>query len=193
MKLGVYGGTFSPPHVGHLIVATAVREQLGLERVLFVPGAVPPHKTGQEILDGSHRLAMLRLAVEGDEGLGVSDIELRRGGVSYTVETLEELARRHAGAELHLLIGMDNYTEFDTWREPGEILRLARLVVMTRPGYTKRGAPELPAERVIFCDVPEIEIASRQIRKRVREGKPIRYLVPPAVERYVLEHRLYAG
>jgi len=193
MKLGIYGGTFSPPHVGHLIVATAVREQLALEQVVFVPGALPPHKTGQEILAGEHRLAMLRLAVEGDPGLGVSDVELRRGGVSYTVETLEEIARARAGAELHLLIGMDNYVEFDTWREPDRILRLAKLVVMTRPGYTARGAPQLPPERVVFCDVPEIEVASRHIRKRVREGKSIRYLVPPAVERYVMEHRLYAG
>jgi nicotinate-nucleotide adenylyltransferase len=165
MKRGIFGGTFNPPHVGHLIVAEYVRAELSLDKIVFVPAAIPPHKLGQEIIPAEHRLAMLRLAVEGNNHFDVLDIELNRGGVSFTVDTLRQLREHDPANELYLLIGMDNLVDFHTWKSPQEILSLATVV--------------------------EIEIASRETRARVAAGKSIRYLVPQSVEDYIEHHQLY--
>ncbi len=189
MKLGVFGGTFDPPHHGHLIVAEYVRYRLGLDRIMFVPSWISPHKQGRRAADGSHRLAMLRLAVSGSPEFEVSEIEVQRGGVSYTVDTLKDLASR-TRAELSLLIGADNYLEFPTWHEPEQILSLARLVVMSRPG-SPFPPDQLPPSGILRTEVPEIMIRATAIRTLAGENKSIRYLVPPSVEKYILENHLY--
>jgi len=193
MNVGVFGGTFDPPHIGHLIVGEHVREALGLGKLIFVPTAIPPHKQDQKITDSHHRLSMLRLATGGNLSLSVSPYEVEKGGVSYTVQTLTEFKQRMQGDSFFLLIGMDNLAEFRTWREPDKILSLATVVVMTRPGL-RPGADEFLGDpRVRLVEVPAIGVASTFLRQRVREGKSIRYLVPAEVEEYIVHHRLYVS
>ena len=189
-RIGLFGGTFDPPHLGHLIVAAHVREELGLDRILFMPAMTPPHKQDREVTPGSVRLAMVQKAIEGDSAFAMSAIEVQRGGVSYTIDTVKELLSLHRGASLTVLIGMDNLVDFGAWRDPSEILDLATVAVMTRPGYVP-GAGETYLSRMTLCEVPHIGIAAREIRQRVADGKSIRYLVPPAVEDYIREHDLY--
>jgi nicotinate-nucleotide adenylyltransferase len=191
MRMGVFGGTFDPPHVGHLIVAEFVREAVGLNRILFVPTATPPHKRDRSITPGEQRVAMVRLAVARHEPFAVSDMEVRRGGVSFTADTLEELKGQHPEAALFFLLGMDNLIEFRTWKDPERILRLARLVVMTRPGFVAGNDPEDVAGSVEYCTVPQIGVSGSEIRTRVREGKSIAFLVPPDVRRFIESHHLY--
>ena len=191
MNIGIFGGTFNPPHLGHLIIAEYVRERLGLAKVVFVPSAIPPHKQELEILDAHHRMEMLQFAVEGNSSFEVSDVEIRRGGISFTVDTLEEFKKRFPGEELYLLIGMDNFAEFQEWRSPERILSLAALVVMTRPNTDLTHVEANDREQIRMCVVPEIAISSSDIRRRVKEGKSIRYLVPAPVEAYIIRHHLY--
>ncbi len=192
MKIGIYGGTFDPPHLGHLIVAEYVRATLGLDRIVFVPVATAPHKQGQQVTEGRHRLAMLELAVAGNPAFVVSDEEIRRGGVSYTVDTLAALRAAEPGAEFFVLIGADNALEFDSWKDPGGIRAGARIVVMHRPGVALD--EEALAEKIpgaVVVRVPGIEIAAREIRRSVAKGRSIRYRVPDVVRAYVLENGLY--
>ena len=191
MKLGLFGGTFDPVHHGHLIVAEYVREQIGLDRVLFIPTLISPHKTDAPVTSPAHRLAMLREGIKINPFFQVSDMEIERGGVSYTVDTLRLMGEENATDEFFLLIGADNLMEFRSRKEPGEIVKRARLVVMNRPGFA--GAPVdplLPGD-IIQCAVPSIDISSTEIRHRVQQGLTISYLVPPPVARYIGRHRLY--
>lgn len=191
MTVAVYGGTFNPPHCGHLVVAETARETLRLDRILFVPTATPPHKGAAALAPARHRMEMTRLAVAGNPGFEASDAEVTRGGLSFTVDTLREIAARNPGASLKLLIGADNLFDFEGWKSPAEILELADLVVMTRPGYElRRGRAELPL-RAAAITVPVIGISGTDIRRRVKFGQSIRYLVPAAVEEYIRRHGLY--
>jgi nicotinate-nucleotide adenylyltransferase len=189
--LGIFGGTFDPPHHGHLIVASHVREAMNLDRIMFVPAAVPPHKRGRQISPGAVRLAMVEAAVKGDPYCVASSIELDRGGVSYTIDTVRALREKMPSTRLSVLIGMDNLIDFESWREPEAILREASVVVMTRPGYAPGPDDLAVLGQMHLCAVPHIDIAGREIRRRVAEGKSIRYLVPEAVEQYIREHALY--
>jgi len=191
MNIGIFGGTFNPPHIGHLIVAEHVRAALAFDKILFVPAAIPPHKVGHDITSAEHRVAMLRLAIADNSHFDVSEIELKRGGVSFTVDTVRELKREEPTVALSLLMGMDNLIEFHSWRSPEEILRLATVVVMTRPGFVLGDLPEQIERSVQLCRVPEIAIASREIRQRVKDGKSIRYLVSLPVAEYIATQRLY--
>jgi len=191
MKIGIFGGTFNPPHIGHLIVVEHVRQSMGLTKVIFVPAAVAPHKREMEIIEPHHRAEMLRRATNGNDAFEVSDIEIRRGGISFSVNTLQEFKKIYPNDLMHLIIGMDNLTEFHTWREPEKIIGLAGIIAMTRPGVSLNMAQIPLGEKITLCEVPEIAISSSEIRKRVREGKPIRYLVPVSVAEYIREHRLY--
>jgi nicotinate-nucleotide adenylyltransferase len=188
VKVGIFGGTFDPPHHGHLIVAEFVRHLLGLKRVLFVPSWISPHKMEKEAVGANHRLAMVELAIKGSPGLEVLDAEVARGGVSYTVDTLAQVKKAEPDADLFLLIGEDNWGEFSTWREPERILTMAKVVVMTRPGASQM---ETSGREAVHIAVPAIDISSTQIREMVRGGRSIRYLVPEAVEEYIRAHRLY--
>lgn len=191
MKIGLFGGSFDPPHHGHLIVARHVREALGLDHVLLVPANRSPHKLDRTPAHGQHRLAMVHLAVAGDPGFAVSDVEVARGGISYTVDTLRHLRSGGPGHELFFLLGIDNAADFLLWREPEEILRLSTVVLMSRAGFGGSAPGVLGDPSVIHVDVPLIDIRSRDLRARIRGGKSIRYLVPDAVERYILSEGLY--
>jgi nicotinate-nucleotide adenylyltransferase len=194
-RLAVFGGTFDPPHVGHLAVAQDVHESLSLDAVLFVPAARPPHKEGLAITDAEVRLRMVEAAVADDPRFRVSDLELRREGPSWTVDTLRELRERDPGGELWLLLGADQWRTLGSWREPREIARLASLVLMGRDGERPaRAAPELPdgpppPHREVA--VTRMDVSSTGLRARVREGRPIRYLVPEAVRRIIEAEKLY--
>jgi nicotinate-nucleotide adenylyltransferase len=194
VKLGLLGGTFDPPHIGHLIAAQDALQVLGLERVALVPAAVPPHKQDRPVTPVNHRLAMLRLALAGDPRLILETLELERVGPSYTVDTLRILAAR--GHELYLLMGTDQYAEFATWREPSQVRRLATLGVLRRAGEDA-GAGEFPDDvgYLPVRDVPvtRIDVSSTLIRDAVAAGRAIRYLVPAPVEAYIREHCLYGG
>ena len=199
MRIGILGGTFNPPHIGHLVCAQEAYLQLELERVLLIPARIPPHKPVLDEPGIEHRLEMCRLAIAGDEQrFDVSDVEVRRDGVSYTVDTLEELHAHQPESELFLIVGGDVALEFGSWREPERVLSLATLAVAERPGTTRtavEGALNQLAggERTRFLDMPGIEISSTLLRRRARSAEPTRYLVPDAVRSYIDRHRLYGG
>jgi len=191
MKVGVFGGTFDPPHIGHLIVAEHVREHLGLGKILFVPASIPPHKGMKETAEPHHRLEMLQISVKGNRFFDISDIELQRGGVSYTVDTLRQLQSASPNDALFFLLGMDMLIEFHTWRSQQEILDLAEVVVLTRPDFRMPELDRSLQRRITMCRVSEIGVSSSEIRRRVKEGRSIHYMVVPAVEAYIQRHRLY--
>lgn len=161
---------------------------LDLDRILFVPAAAPPHKWDQSITPAPTRLALLRTAVAGNSRFEVSDLELRRAGPSFTVDTLRELHARHREAELFFLLGMDQFLEFDTWRESMEVARLAKLVVLSRDGATVQSKPAIPH---LLLEVTRIDISATALRARVAAGEPIRYLVPDGVAASIEREGLY--
>jgi nicotinate-nucleotide adenylyltransferase len=199
VRVGILGGTFNPPHLGHLVCAQEAYLRLRLHRVMLVPARIPPHKPVEDEPGPGHRLELCRLAVQGDEQrLEVSDLELARPGPSYTVDTLEEL---HAGApesELFLIVGGDIAAGLPEWRQPERVLSLATLAVAGREGTERVTIDEAlrtlrGGERATFFQMPEIGVSSTMIRRRVRDGKPIKYLVPDAVAGYIARHDLYRG
>jgi nicotinate-nucleotide adenylyltransferase len=191
MRIGLYGGTFDPIHLGHLILAEACREACGLDRVWFVVAGAPPHKPGGRT-DAGHRLEMVRLAVAGNPAFEVSEIETNRPGPHYSVETLEAVARERPDDELSFLIGADSLVDLPHWREPEAILRLAGLVVANRPGFEPPPiATPGDARPIRQVTIPPIGIASKEIRRALLEGRSIRYQVPRAVEAYIAAHGLY--
>jgi nicotinate-nucleotide adenylyltransferase len=191
MRLGLYGGTFDPIHLGHLILAEACREACALDRVWFVVAGAPPHKPGGRT-DVGHRLEMVRLAIAGHPSFEVSEIETRRPGPHYSVETLETIARERPVDELFFLIGADSLVDLPHWREPDRIMTLAGLVVANRPGFEPPPL-EVPADArpIRNVTIPPIGIASHEVRRRLHEGRSIRYQVPRAVEAYIDAHGLY--
>ncbi len=189
-RIGLFGGTFDPPHIGHLALAEWARSHLSLERVVFMPAGTPPHKLRRVLTPVRHRLAMTRLAVRGNRAFTVSTLEARRSGPSFTVDTLAALARLHPGSRLYLLMGADSLDEFSTWHEPKRILKLATLAVAARPGARAPGRTRLPG-KVVWLDNPRLEISSSVLRAELRAGRPVRYLLADSVERYARRHRLY--
>ena len=190
MKLGVFGGTFDPPHLGHLVAASEVADVLGLGRMVWIPSGDHPFKGGRVRTPPAVRLEMVRAAIAGDERFETSDLELKRPGPSYTVDTLRELRERHPGAELFFLTGADNLRDLPKWREPEEVVRLARLVVVSREGETLPEGTNFPARAV---HVPRVDVSSTEVRRRVGVGASVRYLVPEAVRRIIERERLYRG
>ena len=200
MRIGVFGGTFDPVHLGHLILAEQCREQGRLDEVWFVPAGRPPHKQHHAVTPFRHRAEMLRLATAGHAAFRVNELENERPGLSYTVDTLDELKKIQPGAEWFLLVGSDTLAELHEWHDPAGIVRRARLLVMARGGERVLSAEELRAalklpetERVSLdvVEAPRVEISSRDLRRRAAEGRSLRYLVPRAVECYVEEKGLY--
>lgn len=194
-RIGVFGGTFDPPHVGHLILAVDLRHALKLDWVLFVPAGRPPHKQ-EPISDDADRLAMVRLAIAEERGFEVSTVDVDRGGPSYSADLLAILTERRPDADLVFLMGEDSLRDFPSWHRPGAIATMAELGVATRPGVrvdleaVLRAVPEA-AGRVALVPTPSIGISSRHLRRRVESGSPITYQVPADVERYIRERRLY--
>ncbi len=193
MSTGLIGGTFDPIHIAHLIMAEEALEQCALDRVLFVPAPRPPHKHEGALSPFEERLAMVRLAISGNPRLDVTDIEARREGASYTVETVEVIrAGLPAGESVSLIIGGDSLEQFLTWKDPGRLLSEVELIVARRPGSCDEVADPRVRGVARFLDMPLLDISSTDIRVRVREGRSIRYLVPEPVRSYIAEKSLYS-
>ncbi|MBP5273876.1 MAG: nicotinate-nucleotide adenylyltransferase [Abditibacteriota bacterium] len=186
-RTGIMGGTFDPVHVAHLALAEAARERFGLDRVLFVVSAFPPHKPAGGITPAEARYEMVRLAVESNPYFQPCDLEMKRNTPSYTVDTVRELGELFPGEELYLILGMDEAQNFRKWREYETILKKCRVAAAWRPGSGEPD-PELP---VICFHAPEMNISSSDIRKRIAAGRSVRYLVPEAVYDYITEKGLY--
>ncbi len=189
-RIGVFGGTFDPPHIGHLIIAEQARQQLDLDKVLFVPAFLPPHKTFGTHATPAQRLAMLRIAVKGFAGLEVESLEVDRKGTSYTVDTLKELRDRFGDAKFFLIIGGDNFAQLRSWKSVREILRLATPAVYHRPGRKSRGQKR-PAGSVVALRGALLGISSTLVREKIRHHESVRFLVPRAVEQYIRRTKLY--
>ena len=198
MRIGVFGGTFDPIHMGHLIIAEDARAALELDEVLFIPAGQPWFKSYRRITDTHHRLAMARLAVADNPRFSVSDIEIRRSGPSYTVDTRGELREhsKYAGAEFIVILGVDALREIDRWHQPRALFELSSVVGMARPAATVNlsvlhAAIPGSSSRISLLDSALVDISGTDIRRRVAEGRSIRYRVPAYVEQYIHEHGLY--
>ncbi len=216
-KIGILGGTFNPIHYGHLAAAEEVRDRLKLDRVLFIPSFQPPHKRENDVPSAVHRMEMVRLAAAHNQFFDNSDIELKRGGRSYTIDTIEALRESYPGIDLYFITGLDSFLEIQTWNHWERLLTLCTFVVLSRPGYQFTDLLKidfmLPAQdQVLKLDrgelvhvdfragawsvylelIPLYDISSTDIRTRVKEGRSIKYLLPEAVETYIIKHKLYA-
>ncbi|MDP3722113.1 MAG: nicotinate-nucleotide adenylyltransferase [Candidatus Omnitrophota bacterium] len=187
MRLGILGGTFNPIHLGHLLLAETARDALALDRVMFIPTRIPPHKRVPELLPAPARLALIRLAIRGRPAFVASALEAQRPGPSYSIDTVEELRRRYPAATLFLLMGEDMLAV--RWASWERLRTFCTVAVAHRAG----SPPMRPAQGVRWLRMPRLEIASSEIRSRIRRGRSIRYLVPDAVERYIHQHQLYQG
>lgn len=189
-KIGILGGTFDPPHLGHLIVAQEVQEKLKLDRIFLIPTSLPPHKKKVEISPAIHRLRMVQLATQDNPNFKVLDLELKRKGHSYTVDTLKDLRKNYLDTHFILILGTDNLNQIHTWKKPQEIFKLSKVVFITRPGVTlDKTSKWLSRNRLL--EVKEIDISSSDIRGRIKKGKSIRYMVPEEVLKYIKKHKLY--
>lgn len=196
LRLGVIGGTFDPPHHAHLVLAENGLVQLALDYVLFVPAGQPPHKPERPITPVHHRVAMVDAALANNPAFLLSRVDVKRPGPHFTVDMLGILHDQYPGATCFFLMGGDSLVEFVTWRDPQGIVEQARLGVMQRPGWEAdlaSLAKALPgiSERLTWLDAPHLEISGTDLRRRVAQGLPIRYLVPASVERYLRDHALY--
>jgi nicotinate-nucleotide adenylyltransferase len=217
LKLGILGGTFNPIHYGHLAAAEEVSDRLGLHRVLFVPSFIPPHKQDEDIPSVIHRMEMVRLAIADNPLFELSDIEIKRGGMSYTIDTMEALRKTMADAELYFITGLDSFLEIKTWNRWKMLMTLCGFVVLSRPGYhfqdlsrlefMKSAEDEFAALDVGSCKqtvvrtgaytfflemIPLFDISSTDIRRRIKAGRSIKYLLPDEVENYIIKNKLYA-
>lgn len=201
-RIGIIGGTFDPVHYAHLAIAEEVYSALKLPRMIFVPAGEPPHKTGRRITPARHRVAMLERAIASNPHFALSLVDVERSGPSYTVETLRQLRQEWGPrAELYFVIGGDSLQDLPDWYDPAGIIDQATIVALMRPGYTdvadkrEQLAARLPGiqQRLITLEGPLMELSSSDLRRRVSEGRPIKYQTPEAVEQYILQHRLYRG
>lgn len=212
MKIGIFGGTLNPVHFGHLRTAEEVREAFSLDQVLFVPSAFPPHKRREEVESPLQRIEMTRIAIDGNPFFDLSDMEVRRGGFSYSVDTVDEVKNNRPDAEIYFILGVDAFFEIDSWKDYRRFLSLCNFIIVTRPGYEKRSLGEsLPLEvRRDFCydaakgsyshtsghclyflEVTLLDISSTDIRRRLKAGRSVKYLLPPNVEEYIIKNALY--
>lgn len=210
-KVGLFGGSFDPVHIGHLRVAEEVRGHLGLEKVFFIPTAVQPLKRNSAAIDADERLHMIRLSIRGNTFFGASDIEIKRGGISYSIDTIKWFARRFD--DLHFLVGVDAFSEIDLWKDYGELFQHTNFAVMVRPNHkatdlltllpksTRREVKRIGSStyqhasgrKLFLLEITQLDISSTNIRSLVRQGRSIRYLVPDSVERFIRQKGLYKG
>ena len=197
-RIGILGGTFDPPHIGHLWLATLAADAMALDRVLLMPAAQPPHKAGQSVSRAADRLLMTRLAIAGNPLLELCPIEMERPGPSYTIDSVEELERLYPGeTTLYLVMAADSLAQIDTWRDPGRLLERIEWIVGPRPGDPLPDRAGLVARfgqnasRIHLLEGPSLDVSSTTLRRRVAERQPIRYLVPRSVEELVTERGLY--
>jgi nicotinate-nucleotide adenylyltransferase len=196
LAIGVMGGTFDPIHIGHLIIAEEARYRFQLDRVIFVPAGIPPHKPDEPITDREHRYQMTVLATQDNPAFETSRIEVERPGPSYTVDTLMEFKRIYGEeTRLFFITGADAILEILTWHQPERLRFMCKFIAATRPGYNlgevKRKLPKAYLEHIFFLEVPGVHISSTELRSRAAAGMPIKYLVPAAVEDYIIQNHLY--
>jgi nicotinate-nucleotide adenylyltransferase len=216
-KLGIIGGTFNPVHYGHLAAAEEVRDRLKLDRVLFIPSALPPHKQEEDMPSAVQRLEMVRLAVTGNPHFKVSDIEVKRGGKSYTIDTIEALLPLHPGAEFYFVTGLDSFMDIETWKDWERLLSLCSFVVLSRPGYsftelakigfmaqseqelasldrreTEQAVVKSDGSKVFLERISLYDVSSTDIRTRIHQSRTVKYHLPESVEHYIIENKLYA-
>ena len=194
--IGVLGGTFDPPHIGHLVIAQEALTQLGLAQVIFAPTRQPPHKPANGITPIEHRLAMVRLAIAPHREFALSQVDVDRAGPTYTVDTMHLLRAQFPDSDLYFIMGMDSLASILTWRTPDKLIESCRLAVFDRPGFTAdldALEARLPGlrERTVFLPAPALDIAASDLQRRVHAGKSIRHLVPDSVAAYIAEHELY--
>jgi nicotinate-nucleotide adenylyltransferase len=192
VRICLFGGTFDPPHIGHLLIAQTVCEADNFDKILFIPANKPPHKKVNTSLDD--RLAMLNTAVEGNPNFEISDVEIRRGGVSYTIDTVKMVKEEidQENDEIFYLIGSDSLMDFHNWKDPRGILDECQVLVAIRPGFRPSDIPAWILHRIQFANIPRFEISSTNIRHRWVENKTIRYMVTLPVWEYIHEHNLYS-
>ncbi|MCM8781279.1 MAG: nicotinate-nucleotide adenylyltransferase [Candidatus Omnitrophica bacterium] len=187
MKIGILGGTFNPIHIGHLILAEEVWEKLALDKIIFVPTYLPPHKDDADIALAQDRYAMVKLAIRKNRKFLVSDIEIKRDGRSYTIDTIKELKKIYPKDELYFIIGSDLVNYLGEWKDLEEITKLVKFIVATRPGYPLEKIPTY----ISTIAIRAVDISGFEIRKNIRENKSFRYLVPESVYRYIIKKKLY--
>jgi nicotinate-nucleotide adenylyltransferase len=196
-RIGILGGTFDPPHIGHLWLATLAADALPLDRVVFMPALLPPHKRDRSMSSITDRLLMTRLAISGNDAFELSALEVGRPGPSFTIDSVEELQRAYSDARLFLLMASDSLAQIDSWREPDRLLSLIEWAVAPRPGSSLPDGEQLrdrfgaAAQRIHLLKGPSLDVSATEIRRRVAAGRAIRYLVPQAVEELILEKGLY--
>jgi nicotinate-nucleotide adenylyltransferase len=210
-KIGLFGGTFNPIHLGHLRGAEEIRETLGLQEVTFIPAAIPPHKVAEGVAEARHRLQMVRLATTSNPGFSTTDIELTRSGKSYSIDTIRYFRERHPDA-LFFILGGDAFEEIETWKEFQQLFSLCNFIVMTRPGFQKtpsnfqlprslipvfryeeeiRGWIHPSGHTLHFKEITYLDISSTKVRELIERGVSVRYLIPAEVDAYVQKHGLY--
>ena len=186
MKIGVFGGSFNPVHIGHLLVAEDIIEQLKLDKILFIPAFDPPHK--KFLLTFHYRWAMLKRAVDSNPLFELSNIEAKRGGKSFTIDTLSELKKEYPRDQLYFIMGTDQYAELSNWKNPAKLFQKANIVVIQRPGFPRR---IFRTKKPIFLEVIQIDIAAAEIRKRIQQNRSVRYMLPEKVWQYIIRNKLY--
>jgi nicotinate-nucleotide adenylyltransferase len=187
-RIGIFGGTFDPPHIGHLILAQCAYQQLGLKKIIFIPAGRQPHKLDKPISPSKLRLDMLSLGIKGDNRFEVSSIEIDQNRVSYTFQTLKELKLRHPDDDLYFIMGGDNIKDIETWKNPETIFELAKVAAAHRPDCAIEGKYK---DKIMLFEMPQIDISSTSIRNSVRDGRAIKYLVPETVEGFIIKNQLY--
>ncbi|MDD5476650.1 MAG: nicotinate-nucleotide adenylyltransferase [Candidatus Omnitrophica bacterium] len=187
MKIGILGGTFNPVHIGHLILAEEAREKLALDKIIFIPTALPPHKDNAGIAPADDRLKMLRAAVKGNKFFAVSDIEIRRHGRSYTIDTLKELKNKFTRDELYFIIGSDLLKYLNEWKDLSEIIKMVKFIAATRPGYPLQQLPHY----IQTLAIRAVDVSGFEVRQCIKENKSFRYLVPDKVFDYINKRKLY--
>ena len=194
MRVCLLGGTFDPPHWGHVILAETLRSHFELEKFIFIPAYIPPHKQDRTISDAAHRIEMLDLITDDNPFFSLDTCEIEREGVSYTIDTVREIKKRESlnSDEIGFLIGSDNYQELHKWKNADQLMDECRIVVAKRPDYPLESDKKYK-DKVTFVNLPRVEISSSTIRERVQEGKSIKYYVLPVIEEYIYSHDLYAG
>lgn len=187
MKAGILGGTFNPIHIGHLILAEEVREKLKLDKVIFVPTYLPPHKDNSDIAAAAHRYNMIKLAIKTNKYFSVSDIEIKRDGRSYTIDTVKEFKKRSPGDDLYFITGSDLLNYLEEWKDLSDIIKMVKFIVATRPGYPLERLPSY----ISTVEIRAVDISAFEIRKHIKENKSFRYLVPDRVFDYIIRKGLY--
>jgi len=187
MKIGILGGTFNPIHTGHLILAEEAREKLGLDKVIFVPAFLPPHKDDSGIAPAKMRLEMVKLAIKGNKSLMVSDIEIKRDGRSYTIDTIRGFKKLFVSDELYFIIGSDLLKYLDVWKDLNEIIKMVKFIAATRPGYPLEKIPSY----IATLPIRAVDISAFEVRSAIKDNRSFRYLVPDKVFDYINKKRLY--